>query len=98
MDDIEVLSDIRDSLDDIKATLLLVNAATIEAEKKRLLKPGSEERKIYDLCEEGKTNEELSVMVGKPPAYVRSVISTIRKKGLIKTVEHDGKKIHQQRF
>jgi len=31
-------------------------------------------------------------------AYTRAVISTLRLKGLVRTIEREGKKVHEQRF
>jgi len=94
----DTMKQVLEALEDIKAILLLTGNSSIEEAKKKLLKDGSEERKIYDLCREGRTNEELAAAAGKDAAYVRSVISTLRQKGLVKTVERDGKKVHEQRF
>lgn len=93
----EGLQKLQDTLEDIKAILLLTRTTEIEEAKKKLLKEGSEEKKIYDMCD-GKTNEDLIAATGKTAPYVRSVISTLRQKGLIRTVERDGKKVHEQRF
>lgn len=93
----ETMKNVLETLEDIKAILLLTGSSSIDEAKKRLLKEGSEEKKVYDMCD-GKTNEELIAATGKTAPYVRSVISTLRQKGLIKTVERDGKKVHEQRF
>lgn len=54
----EALKSIQETLEDIKAILLLTSSSGIEEAKKKLLREGSEERKIYDLCDEAKTTEE----------------------------------------
>lgn len=91
------LKDVLDALDDIKAILLLTNNTAIDEAKKRLLKDGSEERKVYDLCD-GKTTEEIIAATGKAAGNIRGVLTNLRHKGLIKTVDKGDKKVHEQRF
>lgn len=87
----------QETLDDIKAILLLAHSSDTEEAKKRLLKEGSEQFKIYELCD-GKTTQEIATIVQKSPEYVSSNISLLRRKGLVKTIEREGKKVHEQRF
>lgn len=93
----ETLKSVLETLDDIRAILLLVNGANIEEAKKKSLEKGSEQEKIYGLCD-GKTTEEIATSLQKTPEYVNSNLSRLRRKGLIKTVERNGKKVHEQRF
>lgn len=88
---------ILEALDDIRALLLLVNSNAIEEAKSKLLEKGSEQEKIYGLCED-KTTEEIATAIQKTPDYVNSNLSRLRRKGLIKTVERNGKKVHGPRF
>ena len=89
--------EIRNIVDDIRALLLLINSDRIEEAKKGLLKPGSEQEKIYNLCE-GKTTQEIMELSQKTEGYVNAVVSQLRKKGLVRSSERDGKKVHDQRF
>lgn len=91
------LSNIQELLEDIKAIMLLSNSKIIQESKQNLLKDGSEQKKIYDLCD-GKTTKEIEDAISKSTDYVHSNLSQLRNKGLIKTVEKNGNKIHQQRF
>jgi DNA-binding transcriptional ArsR family regulator len=93
----DTLKNMQDTLEDIRALLLLTRNSAIEEAKKKILKDGSEEKKIYELCD-GKTTEELVAITGKTAGNVRAALSTLRQKGLIKTVERDAKKLHEQRF
>jgi len=93
----EKLSNIQDLLEDIKAILMLTNNKTIQDVKQQLLTEGSEQKKIYDLCD-GKTTQEIATAINKPTDYVRSNLSQLRRKGLIKTLEKNGNKIQKQRF
>lgn len=86
-----------DLLDDIKSILLLTNNETIQQTKNNLLKDDSEEKKIYELCE-GKTTEQIATSINKSNDVVHANLSRLRKKGLIKTIKKNGKKIHEQRF
>ena len=93
----KILKEIQDLLEDIKAIHLLTNNSKIQETKKQLLKEGSEEQKIYELCD-GKTNQEIAEAIQKSTDYVHSNLSRLRRKGLIKTIEKDGKKLNEQRF
>jgi len=93
----KILQNIQDLLEDMKAILLLTNNSKLQETKKELLKEGSEQKKIYELCD-GKTTQEIANAIQKSTDYVHSNISQLRRKGLIKTIERDGKKIHEQRF
>lgn len=92
------VKELRDILDDIKAILLLTNQDKIDDAKKKLLKNGSLEERVYKICADGTTNEEIANEIQKDGKYVNAVISNLRQKGLIKTVERNGKKVHEQRF
>ena len=94
----DAVSEIRNLVDDIKALLLLTNQDRLEEMKKRLLKPGSIEAQVYELCEERKTTQEVATAIQKTPEYAGAVISTLRRKGLVRTVDVDGRKVHEQRF
>lgn len=91
------LSNIQHLLEDIKAILLLSNNEKITQAKQQLLKDGSEQKKIYDLCD-GKTTKDIADEIKKSVEYVGSNISKLKRKGLITTIEKNGNKIHEQRF
>jgi DNA-binding NarL/FixJ family response regulator len=93
----KILQNIQELLEDIKAILLLTNNSKLQETKKELLKEGSEQQKIYELCD-GKTAQEIATALQKSAEYVGSNISILRRKGLVKTVERDGKKVNEQRF
>lgn len=93
----KILQDMQDTLEDIKAILLLTNNSKLQEAKKELLKAGSEQNKIYELCD-GKTTQEIATVLQKSVEYVNSNLTLLRRKGLIKTIERDGKKVHEQRF
>jgi RNA polymerase-binding transcription factor DksA len=93
----ETLDFIRITLEDIKAILTLTNQDKLEEMKRKLLKPGSRENQVYDLCD-GTMTQDIANKTQKSSDYTNSVISTLRRKGLIRTIERDGKKIHEQRF
>lgn len=93
----KILQNMQDLLEDIKAILLLTNNSKLQETKKELLKEGSEQQKIYNLCN-GKTTQEIATVLQKSDEYISSNISILRRKGLIKTIERDGKKVHEQRF
>lgn len=91
------MEEIRSLLDDIKGLLLLTNQDKLDEMKKRLLKQGSIESQVYDLCD-GVTTQDIATKIQKTPDYASAVISSLRRKGLVKTVDRSGKKVHEQRF
>ena len=66
--------------------------------KKNLIKTGSIEEQIYELCNGENSSEDISKVINKPNEYTGAVVSTLRRKGLIKTVQKSGKKVHEQIF
>lgn len=94
----EKLNDIKILLEDIKGILLLTDQEKIEEAKKKLLKSGSIEETVYKLCDGVNSTTEIANTIQKDNKYTLTVLGTLRQKGLIKTIEKDGKKIHEQRF
>lgn len=94
----EKFDDIKNLLEDIKGILLLTNQDKIDEMKKKMIKAGSVEESIYKLCDGASTTSDIATRIQKSNEYTGAVISTLRQKGLIKTVEKDGKKVHEQRF
>jgi hypothetical protein len=92
------LDEIKTLLEDIKGLLLLSNQDKLEAMKKSLLKPGSIENQVYELCDGVNTTQVIAGKIQKSQEYTGAVISTLRRKGLVKTVDRDGNKVHEQRF
>jgi DNA-binding MarR family transcriptional regulator len=93
----EKLDEIKTLIEDIKGLLLLTNQDKLDEMKKKLLKQGSIESQIYDLCD-GATSQDIATKIQKTPEYVSAVVSTLRRKGLVRTVERGGSKVHEQRF
>ncbi len=91
------IAEIAKIVDDIRAILLLLNSEKIEEAKSKLLKPSSEQEKIYNLCE-GKSTQEIVEASQKNESYVNASLSQLRRKGLIRTSDKEGKKIHEKRF
>ena len=95
--DKEILDSIRITLEEIKAILTLTNQDKLEEMKEKLLKPDSIENQVYDLCD-GTNTQDIANKIQKSSDYTNAVISKLRRKGLIRTIERNGKKIHEQRF
>ena len=91
------LDRVLEKLEDIEAILLLSNVSQIQEAKRDLLKDGSEQSKIYELCQ-GRTAEEITQLSGKKQDYVNTNIRRLREKGLVRSVTRKGKLIHEQRF
>ncbi|MEM1577361.1 MAG: hypothetical protein QXT98_07615 [Archaeoglobaceae archaeon] len=94
----EMFNEVKTLLEDIKALLFLINQDKIEEAKRRLLKEGTIEKQVYDLCDGKNTTQDIANKIQKSLEYVGAVISTLRRKGLVRTVEREGKKVHEQRF
>jgi len=94
----EKLSNIQDLLEDIKSILLLTNQDKIDEEKKKAIRPGSMEETIYRLCDGTNATADIMANIQKEQKYTNTMLGTLRRKGLIKTIEKNGKKVHEQRF
>lgn len=92
------LTEIKLLLEDIKALLLVINQDKLDEMKKRLLKPGSVESQVYELCDGTNTIQDIATKIKKSPENVGAVISSLRRKGIIKTVSRDGRKYNEQIF
>ncbi len=90
--------EIRSLLEDIKGLLLIANQDKLDEMKKRLLKSGSIENQVYELCDGTNTTQEIAVKIQKSSEYAGAVISTLKRKGLVKAVESGEKKVYEQRF
>jgi len=90
--------EVKTLLEDIKGLLLIVNQDKLDEMKKRLLKSGSMESQVYEFCDGTNTTQSIATKIQKTPDYANAVISTLRRKGLIRTVDRDGTKVHEQRF
>lgn len=94
----ETFKEIKTLLEDIRSLLLLINQDKLEEIKKKLVKEGSIERQVYELCDGINTTQDIANKIQKSLEYTWAVISTLRRKGLVRTVEREGKKVHEQRF
>jgi len=94
----ELLKRIQRTLEEIKAILTLVNQDKFAEVKKVLLKEGSVKLQVYNLCDGTKTTQDLAQAIQKSTDYVNSYLSILRREGLIRTVEKEGKQVHEQIF
>ncbi|OWP55801.1 MAG: hypothetical protein B2I17_08905 [Thermoplasmatales archaeon B_DKE] len=94
----ETLKDIKSLLEDVKSLLLAVNSDKLDDAKKKLLRPGSSEQQVYDLCDGENTNSDMASKLNKTVDNINAVLSNLRKKKLIRYSEYDGKKVHIQVF
>jgi hypothetical protein len=94
----DILNSMRRTLEDIKAIFILINQNKLEEAKKQLLKEGSIKQQIYNICDGTKTTKDLAAAFQKDMGYVNSYLSILRREGLIRTVEKEGKQVHEQVF
>ena len=91
-------AEIRTLLEDIKGLLLIANQDKLDEMKKRLLKLGSIESQVYELCDGANTTQLIASKIQKSSDYAGAVLSNLRRKGLIRTIDRGGNKVHEQRF
>jgi hypothetical protein len=94
----ELLKDILRVLGEQKSLFVLANQENLSKMKQELLKEGTVKLQIYDLCDGTKTTQDLTQILKKTSEYMGSYISILRREGLIRTVEKDGKQVHEQIF
>jgi len=94
----ELLERIQRTLEEIKAILTLTNQDKLAEVKKTILKEGTVKLQIYNLCDGTRTTQDLAQSVQKPTDYVNSYLSILRREGLIRTVQKDGRQVHEQIF
>jgi len=94
----KLLKEIKHILNEIRAVFVLANQDKLEEMKKRLVREGSVKEKIYSLCDGTRTTTEIAQAIGKDNSYVNSYLSILRREGLIRYVEKEGKQVHEQIF
>jgi len=94
----EILDSMWRTLEEIKAILVLVNQERLSEVKKALLKEGSVKFQVYNLCDGTKTTQEIAQSIQKSTDYVNSYLSILRREGLVRTAEKEGRQIHEQIF
>jgi len=94
----EILNDMLRTLDEIRSVLILANKDTLKKGKEELLPKDSVKKKIYDLCDGTRTASDIAKAIEKGNTYVGSYLSILRREGLIRSIERDGKLAHEQIF
>jgi hypothetical protein len=94
----DILDSIRRSVEEIKAILILTNQGKLEETKTRLLKEGTVKYQIYDMCDGIKTTKDIANALQKDVPYVHSYLSILRREGLVRVTEKEGKQIYEQIF
>lgn len=94
----DILKDILSTLGEIRSVLILANQDGLKKGKEELLRKGSVKERIYDLCDGTRTAPDIAKAIGKGNPYVQSYLSILRREGLVRSVERDGKLVHEQIF
>ncbi len=94
----DTLERIQDTLEEIRSLMVLVNQDKLTKVKENLLKLGSVKEKVYNMCDETKTAEEMAQSLGKQSGYVHSYLSILRREGFIRNVVKDGRQVYRQVF
>ena len=95
-DNAKLLKSIQASLDELKSIFILANKDKIGVMKRKLLPKGSVKERIYSLCDGTKTTVNIAQAIGKRVPYVNSYLSILRREGLVRTAERQGKLVHEQ--
>jgi len=82
----------------MRSVLILANKDSLKKGKEELLPKDSVKKKIYDLCDGARTASDVAKAIGKGNTYVGSYLSILRREGLIRSIERDGKLVHEQIF
>ncbi len=94
----QILDSIRRTLEEMKAILVLTNQEKLQDVKKSLLKEGSVKLQIYEMCDGTRTTKDIATAIQKDMGYVNSYLTILRREGLIRSVEKDGKQVREQIF
>ncbi len=94
----DLLKKIQTILEDTKGLLLVLNQDKLDEMKKRLLRAGSIEDQVYQLCDGTNSTQAIATKIQKSPDYAAAVISNLRRKGLVRTVDSGGNKVYEQIF
>jgi hypothetical protein len=93
-----LLKEILNTLNELRAIFTLANQDKLEETKKRLLPKGSVKERVYELCDGMRTTSDIAQALKKDTNYVNSYLSILRREGMIRTVEKEGKQVHEQVF
>jgi uncharacterized membrane protein YgaE (UPF0421/DUF939 family) len=94
----KMLAKLQSTLEEIKAILILANQDKLAETKKMLLKEGSVKLQVYNLCGGTRTTQDIAQSIQKSNDYMFSYLSMLRREGLVRTVEKDGRQVHEQIF
>ncbi len=94
----EILKKIQSTLTEIRAILALTNEDKLAESKRRLLPENSMKLQIYNLCDGTRTTQEISTTLQKQEPSVRSTLTDLRRDGLIRSFEREGRQFHEQIF
>jgi hypothetical protein len=97
-DQTQLMKRMQRTLDDIKSILVLSNQDKLIEPKKEPLKEGSIKEKVYELCDGTRTVQDIAAAIQKSTDYVSSYSTILRREGLIRTAERDGKQVQEQIF
>jgi len=92
------LERIQGTLEEIRSLIVLVNQDKLKRVKDTMLKPGTVKEKIYNMCNETMTVEEMAQSLGKGSGYVHSYLTILRREGFIRNAVKDGRQVYRQVF
>jgi len=94
----DLLRKLHGTLTDIRAILVLANEDKLAQAKKRLLPDNSMKLQVYNMCDGTKTTQDISNAIQRPEPSIRAAIGNLRNEGLVRSIEREGKQVHEQIF
>jgi len=94
----DILKKIQGTLTEIRAILALSNEEKLSQAKARLLPQNSLKLQVYKLCDGSQTTQDIANTTQKPESTIRGTLSDLRREGLVRSYERDGKQVHEQIF
>src|SRR5438093_1292694 len=94
----ELLRKLHGTLTDIRAILVLANEDKLAQAKKKLLPENSMKLQVYNMCDGTKTTQDIANAIQRPEPSIRAAIGNLRNEGLVRSIEREGKQVHEQIF
>jgi len=94
----DLLRKLHGTLTDIRAILVLANEDKLTQAKERLLPQNSMKLQVYNMCDGTKTTQDIANAIQRPELSIRAAIGNLRNEGLVRSIEREGKQVHEQIF
>ena len=89
----DTIKGVKSLWEDAKSLQHAANGERLNKIKEDLLKKGSMEEQVYDLCDGTNTISDITRNLNKPLNNIRVAMTNLLRKGIISYLEYDGEKI-----